>query len=210
MPPPPPTAEERMRAPVVGGGRRNPLDDIPPSRIPASRQPTAEAGATLRSRMAEARAPESADLATRLDVRPQVAKRPTLHEPQTSDSIDIPIHVTGTTPSLGQNDVGDEMPTEIFRPGMHPRPMPPPRSASAPTAIQAPRRPAPRREQWSEETAIHRPEAQAGRVHQPQLPTPQMEFNPDETVRLDTERPPLDLDFSDETRIAPPRKRPQR
>jgi serine/threonine-protein kinase len=237
MPPPPPTPEERARAQVVGGRRGR--DEVPPSSIPnriQSIQTAVEAGATLRSRMAEARGQqlppprqqtqphvESGELATRLDVQKRQMQHqqqppPSNRYPPPSDSIDIPIHVTGTTPSLG-SELGDEMPTEIFRPGMHPRPAPPPpRSGSGPTQIQRPRAAAP--SDWDhQQTAIHRPEmpvAHPGRPHPSYNPTPTKPFNPrpfnpDETIRLDSDRPPPEeMDFSDETKIAPPRKRPQR
>jgi hypothetical protein len=181
--PAPPTAAERMRAPVLGGR-------------PESRQPTREeaavrstrggtrprpaegaegAGATLRSRMAEAQQPSAVshgqENATRLDIKPFDPRSGRLARSDESDSIDIPIHITGSdlipvqvpagppkaphalsnasiaAPAVqgrgapGPGEYVDEMPTEVFRPGVHlgpPRHMPP-RSPSTTRVAPAPK-----------------------------------------------------------------------
>ena len=152
MMPAPPTAAERMRAPVLGGR----ADPRPATREEAavrstrggarSRMPEGAegAGATLRSRMAEAQhvpppASSGRDNATRLDIKPHDARSSRLARFDESDSIDIPIHITGSDliavqvlePASRASSPGeyvDEMPTEVFRPGMH---MIPPRQMAS-------------------------------------------------------------------------------
>jgi eukaryotic-like serine/threonine-protein kinase len=194
--PPPPTAEERKRAPVLGG--RRPDDTRPDGRQRRSEdaaRPSREhldrpdgPGATLRSRMNE-RAREATDPSTRLDIRLKVPA-PMSTE---SDSIDIPIHITGSeTPALPERAVEyvDEMPTEVFRPGHHPAPRP--------LEGRTPLRPAPPSEDWDGETIVKRP----GHLPSPSRRRDVRAINPDETVKLDGN----DIDFSDETRVAPPRR----
>jgi serine/threonine-protein kinase len=168
--PPPPTAAERARAPVVGGSATG--------QSPAAR---------LRSRMSEARPPDSdpRSSATRLDIR-----KP--------DSIEIPIHITGSDlPAMPGSSDGDEVPTEIFRPGM---PLPVPRGRAAP----APPPPPPQlpslevpADDWDGETVVRSPAALQ--------PRPRRPFNPDETMKVDSAE--IEIDFGDDTQIAPPRRR---
>jgi eukaryotic-like serine/threonine-protein kinase len=128
--PAPPTVEERMRAPVLGGRPRDPRDD--PAARSTRRGPRVQAGAnegagaTLRSRMADAE-PPSRDGATRLDIRTKGSPEPRFRADESSGSVDIPIHITGSdlsavssapSPASSQDDVED-VPTQIFRPGMH-------------------------------------------------------------------------------------------
>jgi serine/threonine protein kinase len=156
MMPAPPTAAERMRAPVLGGrGDPRPATREEPavrstrggarSRMPEG---AAGAGATLRSRMAEAQdvpppASSGRDNATRLDIKPHDARSSRLARSEESDSIDIPIHITGSdlisvqvahqvpeaAPAASSpGEYVDEMPTEVFRPGLH---MIPPRHVAS-------------------------------------------------------------------------------
>ena len=199
--PPPPTAEERKRAPVLGGrprvvddtrpgGRPRQTEDQRASRVEHMDRPDGP-GATLRSRMND-RIREPTDPSTRLDIRLKRGPSATFD----SDSIDIPIHVTSpdTPPGAGPAEYVDEMPTEVFRPGHHPIPRPPePRGARRSSAP-------PPSDDWEGETVVKRPAS---------LPDPTTRrrdlraINPDETVKLDGD---LELDFSEETRIAPPRR----
>jgi serine/threonine-protein kinase len=149
--PAPPTAEERLRAPSLGARHVQvaELEDAPRSdettRKPGRRHADANdgPGATLRSRMADAPAPRAADArpaergdpSTRLDIR---LKAP----PPDSGSVEIPIHVMGAEfdePSgAAPASVGeyDEMPTEVFRPGMHFGPAVPGAPARSTTATR--------------------------------------------------------------------------
>lgn len=140
--PPPPTAEERMRAPQVGA----PRSTRDPRLAQAGRVDHGEGpGATLRSRMAasqltpDRRSQTGTDQSTRLDIKVQQRQKPD------SDSIEIPIHITGSdlqplqphrpqaqqSPNLvhaRQNAAGDfvdDVPTEIFRPDQHAAPFDP-------------------------------------------------------------------------------------
>ena len=125
--PAPPAQDERTRA-TVSDGR------------PAPGRPVEGAGATLRSRMAEAPGPqhggappESHERSTRLDIKLSDARPAQKKMP--SDSYEIPVHITGADLPRAQSppsaDYGEELPTEIFRPGLHPNPNPPPRHAPA-------------------------------------------------------------------------------
>jgi hypothetical protein len=148
--PAPPTAAERMRAPVLGGrpDTRQPTREEAAARStrggprPYGPEGTAGAGATLRSRMAEAQQqPQSSGTrgregATRLDIKPHDARSARLAHSEESDSIDIPIHITGSDLSpVRAGEYVDEMPTEVFRPGMHMAP-PRPMSARSPSATR--------------------------------------------------------------------------
>jgi serine/threonine-protein kinase len=172
--PAPPTREERARAPIVGG-----------------RPVPANPGATLRSRMADAKSDE---VATALDVRRdgrQMQER----------NLGIPIHITGAPPEAA-SDLAEDPPTEVFRPGKHhvPPPPVPAHRASQPTQLTVPRIQHDPTDYDGIETVVQRPGQ----------PLPRKPFNPDDTVRIShDDRPSADLDFGDPTRIAP-RKRPQR
>ncbi|HSO36291.1 MAG TPA: serine/threonine-protein kinase, partial [Labilithrix sp.] len=145
---PPPPAEERGRGPAAGGGR---LSQTRGSRVDRAESP----GATLRSRMADApspgsrvpRAPDSGDKSTRLDINVQDARAAAqARRVPGSDSYEIPIHVTSSDlralpASGGSTDFVDEMPTEIFRPGMHPSPVAPSRSPNETRIHRAPAAP---------------------------------------------------------------------
>jgi serine/threonine-protein kinase len=239
--PAPPTTEERMRAPVVGGGRppgggprqpdRGRAEDpmrstrggrrAPGPEVNATsasiaerahhldRQQALDAGATLRSRMADAQ-PPSADNATRLDIKvTKDGRGPNRHE---SDSIEIPIHVTGSelnavqpnpqpvhmprpaTATMPQQRGGyEDMPTAIFRPGMHPAP---PMVARSPTQTRV--SPDPRHlqpgpgtppaagppplspvdfsglvgDEWDSETVVKKPAALTTSRHRERAPVP--------------------------------------
>jgi hypothetical protein len=263
--PAPPTAAERMRAPVLGGGRSSQHDareqlredatrstrggrrppathDVQPSRVSQASQ---GAGATLRSRMADPQPPPRQG-ATRLDVRTK--PEPPAHGSDSSGSIEIPIHITGSDlnalPSslrpvqpapapaplplhLPAPDYVEDIPTQIFRPGMHvppvaPRQAPPGRpnvSSRSPSATRV-----------SPANLAQRPGAQPprGRPLDPPAPAPvdisalggedwdgetivkrpasltipkrrePKPFNPDETVKLNGDID-VEIDFSDET-----------
>jgi len=106
--------------------------------------PAEAAGATLRSGMTHSQTGRT-DPATRLDIRRKAPSRPRLPAAKPdSDSIEIPIHITGSDltpvsdtpisparrPSRTPEYV-DDVPTEIFRPGKHPAVPRAPQSASA-------------------------------------------------------------------------------
>ena len=160
--PAPPTADERMRAQVLGGQPRLARPATAPTHAPAGRlreeaasrgtrggnrsprgpDSSASAGATLQSRMADAQpASRGTGNSTRLDIRVQDARR---RAPADRDleSVEIPIHLTGSdlipvsAQSGGSAEYVEEMPTEIFRPGMHPFPPPPHMSARSPSATR--------------------------------------------------------------------------
>ena len=136
----PPSAEERTRAQQLGGSmaaravaargpdrgeREDPNRSTRGGGARPNRPPpgTEGAGATLQSRMAEKHPPTERDNATRLDIK---VKGP--HDVDSSGSIEIPIHITGSElealpPPRRELGLGDEMPTEIFRPGKHPEPL---------------------------------------------------------------------------------------
>jgi serine/threonine-protein kinase len=146
--PAPPTADERMRAQILGGQPRS-------GRPAPTAASTASAGATLRSRMADAQPPSrGTDNSTRLDIRVQDARGGRRTPAQRDhDSVEIPIHITGsdlipisgTSHSAGGAEQGEEMPTEIFRPGMHPYPPPQQQrmSSRSPSATRIAPAPAP-------------------------------------------------------------------
>ena len=172
--PAPPTAAERMRAPILGGRPESGQPTREEAAVRSTRggtrprppDGTEGAGATLRSRMAEAQEPSAVsrsshgENATRLDIKPFDPRSGRLARSEESDSIDIPIHITGSDLVPVQIPAGapkgeyvDEMPTEVFRPGVHmapPRHIPP-RSPSTTRISPAPqpqpggvgRRPAP-------------------------------------------------------------------
>jgi len=119
--PPPPTAEERKRAQVLGGGRaRTGETHVPASkrgqRIPAARAAggAGGAGAMLHRSMTgdEPASSKSYDPSTRIDIR---GRQPVAARAD-SDSIEIPIHITGS--DLKSLEV-DDPPTAVFRPDMH-------------------------------------------------------------------------------------------
>jgi serine/threonine-protein kinase len=155
--PAPPNADERMRAQVLGarpapGARERDRDEAAGRSTRAGGRPqratgtTDGAGATLRSRMADPEpASRGSDNATRLDINVsdlRAQRRPPAVE-RDLESVDIPIHITGSDlmPLAGPAGGGgaefvEEMPTEIFRPGMHPYPPPPHMSARSPSATR--------------------------------------------------------------------------
>lgn len=244
--PAPPTAAARQSAPVLGGrpatrDERNPARGAgaPKSSRGGHRPPPARhagASATLRSRMADA-LPPSRDGATRIDIKVSDVSRALREETDSSGSIDIPIHVTGADlPSLADASPGsqepEDIPTQIFRPGLHPSPsLPQPgghSSARSPSATRAApenhrpllgaQAPQPRphdrpvhgpvnlaglvNDDWDGETIVRQPAAFTSA--KPRDPVP---FNPDETVNM---RGEIDVDFSDETQLsahAPPPRR---
>jgi serine/threonine protein kinase len=134
--PAPPTADERLRAQVLGGRPA-------PAAVARQHGPASAEGAagTLRSRMNDPSPPSrGSDNSTRLDIKVQNsrARRPADRD---LDSVEIPIHITGSDlpsarpaqqPTNRGNDFVEEMPTEIFRPGMHPHPHPHPPPAAPP------------------------------------------------------------------------------
>jgi serine/threonine protein kinase len=164
--PSPPTPEERMRAPVLGGrppqshgpSREREHDEAAarstrgggrPGRMPEGAN--ASASATLRSRMADAQQP-GRDNATRLDIKVKDVRdaRREARGPSKDDSgsIEIPIHITGSDlvpvqSGGGPGEYVDEMPTEIFRPGMHPYPPPAHMAARSPSATRVAAAPQP-------------------------------------------------------------------
>jgi eukaryotic-like serine/threonine-protein kinase len=238
--PPPPTAEERQRAPVLGAR---------PSQDRAARglSPIEGPGATLRSRMADApgprsrgaHPPDSGDKSTRHDIKVKDV-RPAARQQPESDSYDIPIHITGSdlrpvqpATSPASADFVDEMPTAIFRPGLHPMPSParspnetrihhaPPaqpsgRRAAPPPAAGAPPSPmAPVNfagltgDEWDSETVVRKPAALTTTRHRERPPSGrervQKPFNPDETVNLQGDIG-IDVDFDDTNASPPPRR----
>ena len=152
----PPTADERMRAQVLGGrpaagqvrDREEAAARSTRSGGRSQRSPGAVdgAGATLRSRMNDPQPPSRAsDNSTRLDIKVGDARAARRRPQGDLESVEIPIHITGsdllpisgaTPASGGSGDYVEEMPTEIFRPGMHPYPPPPHVSARSPSATR--------------------------------------------------------------------------
>jgi hypothetical protein len=160
--PAPPTPEERLRAPSLGArhvqaAALGALEDAARSdettRKPGRRQADANEGpgATLRSRMADAAAPRRADGRAAVEARAAAERDPSTRldirrngPPPDSGSVEIPIDVmgaefdepAGAAPESDGDGDGeyDEMPTEVFRPGMHvgpPAPVPAARSTTA-------------------------------------------------------------------------------
>jgi hypothetical protein len=198
--------------------------------------------------MADAQPPSrlSGDGATRLDIKPGEA----LTRKPGSDSYEIPMHITGSdlnaipqppprqpgprdprrqAPPVAAGEYVDEMPTEIFRPGMHQSPSHMAARSPSATRIAGPQHhPPPRRDAKPPQAASQRV------VHQrPSSPPPPVNlgalvgddwdgetivkrpaalrdakpFDPSETVNLQGDID-VDVDFNDETNIgAPPRRR---
>lgn len=153
--------------------------------------------------MSEARPP--GEPATRLDIKVRHIPPPVAD----SDSIEIPIEITGTELPAAPPAAGSEpedMPTAIFRPGMHiaPRPL----TGSATRAADAPpaRRPAPEPpasvDEWDGETVVKRP----AELDPPPARRDPRSFNPEQTVKLDGASVEIELDPYDRTHIAPPRR----
>jgi hypothetical protein len=193
-------------------------------------------------------ASSSRENATRLDIKPHDARSSRLARSEESDSVDIPIHITGSdlisvqvpeaaSSASGNGDYVDEMPTEVFRPGMH---MMPPRqmasrSPSATRVAPAPQpgsRPVPQSmapvnlgslvgDDWDGETVVKKPAALTTSRHrdrpssrhvaqQPQQQRPQQPakpFNPDETVILRDGDIEVELDFDETQHTAAPPRR---
>ena len=151
--PAPPTADERMRAQHLGGRPAPPGRDRDEAAARSTRgggrsqrgaAPADGAGATLQSRMADPPASRGTDNSTRLDIKIQPgrgARRPAEGD---LESVEIPIHITGSDliplggapASQGSAEYVEEMPTEIFRPGMHPYPPPQPMPVRSPSATR--------------------------------------------------------------------------
>ncbi len=137
---PSPPSEERRGAKTTGG-RVAVQERARPERAEGP-------GATLRSRMADAQSPRHRSSPPPAPA-PESADRSTRQRPRqsTSDSYDIPIHITGSDlqplvpDSSNGSDFVDEMPTEVFRPGFHPSPVAPARSPNETRIHQAPQRP---------------------------------------------------------------------
>jgi eukaryotic-like serine/threonine-protein kinase len=198
----------------MGGGRRD-------AREPMSR--TDGPGAILQDRMNEP--------STRLDIRVKRGAGGEVSPDTGSIEIDIPIDITGSDtpvlpirhegpPPLAGAEYVDEAPTEVFRPGKHPAPPPPPQAQAQPRRSSRPppsRHGRPARDvehdPWEAKTVVRREEGApaAPPPSRRRPPTPQ----PEQTVRIDPrkfeqlERAPesVDIDFSDETRMLPPRRR---
>ena len=152
--PAPPTADERMRAQVLGGRPAAPA--VRDREEAASRSTRGGgrsqqnagpgAGATLRSRMADPQPPSRAsDNSTRHDIKRSDARGAGRPPEGDFESVEIPIHLTGSDlipvsaappASGGSSEYAEEMPTEIFRPGIHPYPPPPHMSARSPSATR--------------------------------------------------------------------------
>jgi hypothetical protein len=176
-------------------------------------------GATLQNGMNEP--------STRLDIRMKGGSGVHPSPDTGSIEIDIAIDVIGSqTPVLPIRHEGpphpaplpdaesvDEAPPEVFRPGKHPSP---PRRSSRPPS-RAPGRGAPRVEHdpWEAKTVVRRedgaPPIAPSRRREPSRPP-----EPERTVRIDgrkyieqVESAPesIEIDFSDETRMLPPRRR---
>lgn len=219
--PPPPTAEERMRAPVLGGrsvprDRRHEATNDPHAQSAArstrgGRRAPEGAGATLRSRMADAQ-PPAREGATRLDIKMKDARIPHRPASDSSDSIEIPIHITGSDIKTFHGAVPDyveDVPTQIFRPGMHRAAPPPPPSRPidppAPAAVNVAGLVG---DDWDGETVVKRPAALTAARRGHAKP-----FNPDETVSLQGEID-VEIDFDETHNIAqqqphPPPRRPR-
>jgi len=204
---------------------QSPLGPIGASSLDSSYPPDGPS-ATLRSRMAERDSSSREERSTRLDVkmpRPRDIEQPPARivpppapapAHDSDESIDIPIHVAVAEDEVWEDDdapmMPDEEPTEVFRPGKHPYPLPKPKNAP----VQAIPQPAPKRspapiaapppqvfpapssvDDWEGETVVKRPDfappssraphpvpqpAPAGRKRRSDRP-----FNPDETMKLD-------------------------
>jgi eukaryotic-like serine/threonine-protein kinase len=247
-----PTANAVMREiqalPVAAGSRvlpppaTAPIGRAPQDRGSRGLDPAEGPGATLRSRMADAafprssgprargaQPPDSGDNSTRLDVK--LVRQAAARRLPGSDSYDIPVHVVDSDrrppqPATASADFVDEMPTEIFRPGMHVGPVPP-KSASATRVHQAPPPRAPAAntappnlapvnfagltgDEWDSETVVKKPAALTTTRHRDRPPSghgrTQKPFNPDETVNLQGEIG-IDVDFGDDTSASPPPRR---
>jgi len=96
--------------------------------------------------MADPQPPSRAsDNSTRLDIKVQDARGARRPAEGDLESVEIPIHITGSElmpvrggppASGGSGEYVEEMPTEIFRPGMHPHPQPPQVSARSQSATR--------------------------------------------------------------------------
>jgi hypothetical protein len=178
-------------------------------------EPVDGASATLRSRMAEAHQ-QQPDRATRIERKPKLPPSPSPFERpgrqpepplpplrgsilESEDSIEIPIHVTA--PAREHDDDEDaidvvleeEDPTEIFRPGKHPRPAPARRPNAQPAVS----------DDWDGDTVVNRPDLMPPRAPHPGQRAPRdVPFNPEKTMKLTGS----ELDQL-ANRHAPPRRR---
>ncbi|MDB4943021.1 MAG: hypothetical protein JWP97_2555, partial [Labilithrix sp.] len=195
--------------------------------------PPKNPGATLRSRMAEAApggarrrdptptmperpAPRRPDVehSTRLDIkRSDVPKPSTVIEG--SDSYDIPVHITASEGRAAQRsapprppgtDFVDDLPTEVFRPGMHLSLGPQNPASFGPVDISG------LGDDWDGETVVKKPAALTTQRHREKPPSgrqrPVKPFNPDETVAM-KEEPSIevDIDFDETNAVSPPPRR---
>jgi hypothetical protein len=202
----------------MGHHRRDARDPRDPRDVRDPREPMSRTdgpGAMLQDRMNEP--------STRLDIRVKRGAGGDVSPDTGSIEIDIPIDITGSDtpvlpirhegpPPLAGSEYVDEAPTEVFRPDKHPAP-PPRRSSRPPPSRHG--RPARNVEHdpWEAKTVVRREDGAPPPPSRRRPPTPQ----PEQTVRIDPrkfnvepiERAPesVDIDFSDETRMLPPRRR---
>ncbi len=174
--PPPPNTEERKRAQVGGGSK--------PTRSGA-RDTRPRASATLENGMSESRGSLS-DQDTRVDARMQVLPRL-----GGSDSIEVSVESANAT----SGDYSDESPTEVFRPPGRQRASRPDESSTRAYPGFAPR--FQQGEDQDPETLKQHPSRESKRA---------IRFAPEETVKIAGRELEIDVDFSDETKIAPPRR----
>ena len=166
---------------------------------------------------------------TRLDIR---LKRDARGNPITSDTgsieIDIPIDITGSdTPALPIRHEGppalpmlagaeyvDEAPTEVFRPGKHPAP--PRRSSRPPPRQRDSGRSRVEHDPWEAKTVVRREDGAPPAPPPSRRREPPRHPEPERTARIDPRKfnveqvdlsEPVDIDFSDETKMLPPRRR---
>ncbi len=109
---------------------------------------------------------------------------------ESADSIDIPVHFSGT--GSDEMPVDEDDATAVYRPPA------PPRRAPAPAATA--KKPETKSDEWEGETVVQRPTTNARPA--PSRKPPAAPFNPEQTVRLDAS----ELDEIQQHRV-PPRRR---